>query len=207
MFASLSDNEEEEEEDVENKSEWEWAIGIASARKGDKNDYNKSNNHHENAKRNSFLQTLYYFRILSRDGSMLRCSVKCCCDGFYSHFRIFLPAFSLSCCYYFSLFRISRSFFPPGFWLSLSLPLCVCVCMLCVFFPFASSLCSFFIFHLNLSAVRSFVHSSSHFYSLLFYFSLPFHFSKPIRWAQNYNMTCFDVRHILFPPLSTEIIL
>lgn len=51
-----------------------------------KTDYNKSNNHHENAKRNSFLETLYYFRILSIDGAMVRWF-----DGSYSHFRNILP--------------------------------------------------------------------------------------------------------------------
>lgn len=77
--------------------------------------YNKSNNHHENAKRNSFLQTLYYFRILSIDASMLLdLPWFDSSNGLRSHSRIFLPylplkllpfQFSYSCSF-FALFFI-----------------------------------------------------------------------------------------------------
>lgn len=71
--------------------------------------YNKSNNHQENSKRNSFLQTLYYFRILSIDGSystnasmvhvlifvLSLCSLEIVCFRLHTHAHLSLIFYSL----------------------------------------------------------------------------------------------------------------
>lgn len=77
-------------------------------------DYNKSNNHHENAKRNSFLQTLYYFRILSIDASMLRWFCNCndsIARWFVLSFSHHFVVFSLSWCHFILVIRVHFSLF------------------------------------------------------------------------------------------------
>lgn len=77
-------------------------------------DYNKSNNHHENAKRNSFLQTLYYFRILSIDASMVRWFYNCngsIARWFVLSFSHHFVVFSLSWCHFILVIRVHFSLF------------------------------------------------------------------------------------------------
>lgn len=142
--------------------------------------YNKSNNHHENAKRNSFLQTLYYFRILSIDASMLLDLQRFdSSNGLCSHSRIFLPYLPLKLLPF--QFSYSCSFFA-------------------VFFIFS--------FHSNLSVlwffgsfVRSFVVSFL-FFIVLFLITVSF-FSQFAVFAKLQHDALLKCAHI---PLSTTAI-